>query len=113
MTSTYRTVCNFIGIYIEEAHAIDEWPISEAPRSFHQHRTLQERLNACQALLDDYGEWIDFDFYVDTMDNEFNVTFSSWPFRYWVLTKKQIIFKAYPKNASYDLRELDRFLATI
>ena len=36
----YASAVDFAGVYILEAHASDEWPISEAPRSFTQVRAV-------------------------------------------------------------------------
>ena len=103
----------FIGIYIAEAHAIDEWPISESPRNFQQHQTIEERYEACNYFLQDYSEYmIGFEFYVDTVltTTSFESTYASWPFRFWVLSSTKVLYKAMPKDATYDLNDLDKFL---
>ena len=110
MVTKYSSAFRFIGVYIEEAHAVDEWPICEAPREFRQHRSLQERRAACDELLRDY-DLGDMPFYLDDMTNSFNSTYASWPFRFWVITKEQIAFKPMPQNAMYDLNELESFLS--
>ena len=52
----------WIVVYIEEAHAADEWPIASAryaprgePVSINQHRHLSERLHQARKLRDDFG----------------------------------------------------------
>lgn len=68
-----------IFIYIEEAHAYDEWPIGS---SFveKQATTLEERRNAASKLqLSD--RWT---ILLDSMDNQFSLAFSPWPFRYYL-----------------------------
>lgn len=98
----------FIGVYIQEAHAIDEWPISEAPREFRQHQSLDERIDACNQFQQDFQPWLEgIEFYVDTITNDFQSAYASWPFRFWVITQSEVIFKPMPKNASYDLSELE------
>ena len=75
----------FVAIYIQEAHAKDEWPISEAPREFRQHRGMGERLAAARAFIEDYDMPPQVAWYCDTMDDSFNKAYASWPFRFWVL----------------------------
>ena len=106
----------FVAIYIQEAHAKDEWPISEAPREFRQHRGIGERLAAARAFIEDYKMPPQVAWYCDTMDDNFNKAYASWPFRFWVLepatddAPHTVAFKPMPKNASYDLSELDTHL---
>ena len=59
----------FVAIYIQEAHAKDEWPISEAPREFRQHRGMGERLAAARAFIEDYDMPPQVSWYCDTMDD--------------------------------------------
>ena len=104
-----------VAIYIQEAHAKDEWPISEAPREFRQHRGMGARLTAARALIEDYDMPPQVTWYCDTMDDNFNKAYASWPFRFWVLEPATngthtVAFKPMPKNASYDLSELDTHL---
>jgi len=111
LSITYKNQYRFIGVYIQEAHASDEWPIQEAPQSFRQHQSTQERLEACRIFVRDYAPFLrDVEFFVDKIDNEFESAYASWPFRFWVLNSTQILFKAMPKQAAYDLRELEQFL---
>jgi len=107
----YSDKFRFVGVYIEEAHAVDEWPISEAPRDIRQHQSLKERLAACNHLLSENESWLgeEFSFYLDSMDNSFNIRYRSWPFRFWIVSKDRVLFKAMPTNSSYDLRDLEKF----
>jgi len=102
----------FLGVYLLEAHAEDEWPISEAPRSFKQHTTLEERLAAARALLADceVAEPLRSRFYADAIANPFNAALASWPLRFWVLTKERVLFKAMPRDGEYHLGDLAAWL---
>jgi len=97
-------------VYIEEAHAADEWPICEAPRELTQHKSLDERLKAARLLLSDYEFDSRITFFADDMQNSFNCAYASWPFRFWVLMQGTVQLKAMPNNAQYDLNELDLWL---
>ena len=78
-----------MGVYLQEAHASDEWPIQqEAPRSFRQHQSMDERVAACRLFLQDYAFHLnDLDFFVDSIENKFESAYASWPFRFWILTR--------------------------
>mmetsp|Transcript_31711 Transcript_31711/g.66688 ORF Transcript_31711/g.66688 Transcript_31711/m.66688 type:complete len:123 (+) Transcript_31711:1088-1456(+) len=97
---------SFAFVYIEEAHAVDEWPISEAGVDIRQHKSLKERRDAANTLLSHFGG-LPFEIYLDNMNNSFNSSYPSWPFRFWVITKQRVVFKAMPKSAAYHLEDLD------
>lgn len=101
----------FACVYTDEAHAQDEWPISEAPVSIPSHKSLKEREDAANVLIDHFDDKLPFDIYLDDMDNSFNSAYSSWPFRFWVMTKQCVEFKAMPREAAYHLEDLDDFLS--
>ena len=126
MIQRHNPKFKFIGIYIAEAHAINEWPISESPRNFKQHVSIEERYEACKLFLQDYSEYLSgMEFYVDTMTETaittkdgndesssscFESTYASWPFRFWVLSSTKVLYKAMPKDSTYDLNDLNMFL---
>lgn len=110
LVQEYQKEYQFIAIYIQEAHAEDEWPIYEAERTFRQHRSLEERMEACRLLVEDYRDNLsDVEVFVDRMDNAFESNYASWPFRFWVLELSQVLFKAMPIGARYDLQTLKNF----
>ena len=103
-----------------EAHATDEWPILDTPPSkqFAQHKTLEERRHACEFTCEEYpllqsNAGFGSEIYLDTIHNDFNNTFSSWPLRYWVLKEGKLTFKAMPRNATYPLEELDAAIQAV
>ena len=104
---------HFVGVYIEEAHAVDEWPIAEAPCDVRQHRSLRERLDAARLLLAEcaIAAPLAHRFYADSWPaNPFNAAYASWPFRFWVVSRTAVLFKPMPRGATYDLNELEDFL---
>ena len=104
----------FVGVYLAEAHALDEWPISEAPRDVRQHRSVGERLTAARDMLSELelAPPLAANFYVDDYpSNSFNAAYASWPLRFWVLNKREVLLKPMPKDAMYDLGELEAWLA--
>lgn len=103
----------FACVYIEEAHASDEWPIKEAPIDIRQHATLDDRQAAARTLLDHFGGVLPFEIYLDGMSDPFNAAYPSWPFRFWVLSEEKVMFKAMPRDSCYHLGDLDKFLASL
>jgi len=115
-----RDVADFVLVYIEEAHAIDEWPISSARYNtghgvvaVKQPTTMAEREAAAKAMKHNLG--CELPVALDGMDNEFSKQFSPWPFRFFVLHAGLVMFKAMPKDCTYDLGDvrdcLERFRA--
>ena len=51
---------------------MDEWPISEAPNAFAQHRTLEDRLAAARTFVDDYAQPAGLRWFVDDIRNSLN-----------------------------------------
>lgn len=98
----YGQEINCLFVYIEEAHAQDEWPIGSAVVQ-KQHRTWQERLGAAEKL----GVSSNWMLLLDTMENTFAAAFSPWPFRYYLFDRQrcaQVI--AQPIEASLPLSEI-------
>lgn len=89
-------------VYIEEAHAADEWPIGSAVHE-RQARTTDQRLGAA-ARLSLSPAWT---LLLDTMDNSFASAYAPWPFRYYLLDaehRARVI--AEPIGAALPLGEL-------
>ena len=109
--------CIDIQIYISEAHATNEWPVGELPGGLYelrQHVTVDERRQAALKLLEIFKDVIhpDMDVKLDTMANDFDSTYSSWPFRVWIIDNGKVVFKGMPTedgdNLDYDA--LRRFI---
>jgi len=49
---------------------------------------------------------------VDTMTNEFDVTFGAWPTRFFIIQNNTLVFKAQPNTShTYDLQEVRHWLS--
>ena len=107
-------------VYIAEAHAEDEWPISSARHnggrgvvSVMQTRTLAQRRAAAETLVADFavptcvrpgGDGVRV--FVDDPERgePFEQTFAPWPLRFWVVgAGGRITFIAEPTGCSFDL----------
>ena len=51
--------------------------------------------------------------YLDTMDNDFQTTFKSWPFRAIIVKNNKLCYSSIPKNSEYDILELYEFFNNI
>lgn len=103
----YNGKINFLFVYILEAHASDEWPLGDHV-VIPQHKTLEERLKAAK----DFQEKYEFNFpmVVDSMENEYQNTYSVWPERYMVLLNETIDYVSYPTNRGF---LIDQLISTV
>jgi len=117
LASTWSSAADFMMIYIQEAHASDEWPIYQLDEDIPQHTTLSARMAVAQKFYRDFCADSNLQMYVDSMDNSFNTALSSWPFRFWVIEKRQdgpcIGFKAMPRGSAYHLSDLHSYLLSV
>ena len=120
-------------VYIEEAHASDEWPVGALTSVCAQPKSLAERCELARhtaaALFG--GEATDAasasgggerdagvpSVVVDTMENNFADLLGAWPLRFFVLggdSGGELLFKAEPTvgaGRGYDLEDVDKWLA--
>lgn len=103
LAKKYSNKIDMVLVYILEAHANDEWPIANVPTPLpvNQHICLKDRMYSAQLLKNLYGEYIDpsIKILLDTMNNSFNKTYSSWPFRCWIIDSNcTIAWKGMPTD---------------
>jgi len=76
----YKSTVNFVSIYIQEAHADDEWPIrTEKKLKIQQHQNIEDRQAAGRLLTEEYG-W-NIPLLHDSMNNPFQCNYYGWPMR--------------------------------
>lgn len=98
----YEAYIQFAFVYILEAHAIDEWPINEPNVLFPQHKNINDRIDIATKLMADYPLPACVQIYVDNENDYFNNTYSSWPFRYWILHNQRVVLKNIPEGEESD-----------
>ncbi len=81
---------NLFVVYISEAHAKNEWPLS-VKFAINQHETLDERINAAQNYIDyfnvEYKDIIYVDsFYEENNNRNIEKVYSCWPERGYVFS---------------------------
>lgn len=113
---------DFVFVYVAEAHAEDEWPISSGRCNFgrgpvrvKQPRLRSERLALARRFLDEHdggGDAFDFAFVDDVeQGDEFEREFAPWPFRFFGVGvggdgERRLEYVSHPRDATYDLRAL-------
>jgi len=97
LQNDYWNKVHFVYIYIEEAHAEDEWPLS-TEFTIKQHKTIEERLTAARRLVEEFGSKITV--LVDTMANEFNQKFFVWPERWFLLDPEGKLLRVGSPNSN-------------
>jgi hypothetical protein len=78
--------CDFLAVYVLEAHSSDHWPLGFKRSDVPQHRSLEERLEVAR-------RWsacvrFPFEMVVDTMSNEFNARYAAWPERLHIIDEQ-------------------------
>ncbi|KAL4440384.1 hypothetical protein ABPG75_003385 [Micractinium tetrahymenae] len=119
LLAEFRGRADIRGVYITEAHAQDEWPISSArytpdrqPVLLSQPQSTEERAAAAARFVEQYG--FQAPMLVDPIDNPFDAAFAPWPLRFYILHRSRLRYKAQPRDCSYDLSELrDRLMALL
>ncbi len=125
----YQGVAQVAMVYIQEAHATDEWPISSSrmtvggvPIAIAQHKTLAERLSAARDFVADYAVATDGAaapvVVADAMTNGFQSTYAAWPIRWYLFSaagsgEVRVTHIGDPESASYDLSEPWAILASL
>lgn len=107
----YKQKCDFLTIYILEAHAQDKWPISSSrynpggkPVKINQHTTQEERIKVAHEFIQAFEYKVPT--LVDSIDNSFESQYFGWPFRFYIIKNGKLAFKAMPKDAMYDFNEV-------
>jgi len=108
-------MASFLAIYIQEAHARDEWPCGNIGSFCDQPKTLNARAELANELLrrlSSRGCNMQFPLLVDNINNDFQNQYSSWPFRFYILYNNKISLKAQPNLETYlyDLEAIDNWM---
>lgn len=113
IATRYAGAIRTVFVYILEAHAVDEWHVRSINTELAQHRTLLDRHAAAMLFLERYPLCSHIELLLDNEDNGFNSTYSSWPFRYWIIDEKGFIaVKAMPVGDKLTLKPLEQWLCS-
>lgn len=99
---------DFLGVYISEAHAKDEWPLG-VKYCFDQPKDMKTRLQIANDFVRDFR--FKPVMLVDTMDNEFDNAFAAWPERFYIVKKGQFAMVGMPTTEfGFDRKNLGAIL---
>jgi hypothetical protein len=106
----YKERAIFLGVYITEAHAADEWPVGRSISFCNQPKDISERCGLARKFVDTTK--LELPMLVDTMGNQFESTFAAWPVRFYVIKDGKLVFKAQPNldDYAYDVLDLTDWL---
>ncbi len=126
LAAQYRGVARLVLVYIEEAHAQDEWPITSsrlsrtgAPIVYTQHTSQEARLQACADFVRDYAlSQADVTVVADAIgSNPFQTAYAAWPIRWYVFAGAgagggEPVVRAIgqPDDGSFDLYQVQLLL---
>jgi hypothetical protein len=109
-------IARFLTIYIDEAHARDEWWLPDSPeakdgerRCIYSPKTVEERITAAKKMktdLDFPGEII-----CDSMNGEVEDRFEAWPERVYIILNGVVVYKGGEGPFFYKLSEVQDWLA--
>mmetsp|Transcript_29638 Transcript_29638/g.40728 ORF Transcript_29638/g.40728 Transcript_29638/m.40728 type:complete len:141 (-) Transcript_29638:793-1215(-) len=109
-------VARFLTIYIEEAHASDEWWLPDSPEAqvggkayIRKHRSLEERLVAAKSFVNDFKFPIEV--VCDSFENEVWSYFECWPERLYIIQYGHIVYQGGKGPFNYKLAEVKDWLS--
>lgn len=85
-------------VYIAEAHATDEWPISY-PTVTPQHTTLAERQAALDRFVATYAWTVPST--IDDLADTASTVMGAWPFRLYIAHQGEIAYQGMPEDCTY------------
>eukprot|EP01038_Epipyxis_sp_PR26KG_P010143 gene10143-13644_t len=114
----YSQVATFLTIYIEEAHARDEWWLPDSPESkkdsqnkteIYNHTSIEDRIKAAQKFKNDFS--FDSEIVCDSFSNDVNTYFNAWPERLYIIIDGTVVYQGGMGPFDYKLAEVKDWLA--
>jgi hypothetical protein len=97
----YSNKINIVVIYISEAHARDEWPLSLNDNIL-QHKTIEDRIEVASNMK------CLFSLYCDSFEEDnFESRFLGWPERAYIVEEGILKFVSIPQADGYDDWHID------
>jgi thyroxine 5-deiodinase len=104
-----KAVARFLTIYIEEAHAHDEWWVPHAKACIRNHRCIEERQAAGKRFVEDFKFPIEL--VCDSFDNQVEERFDAYPERLYIIEQGNVVYQGEPGPMGYHLSEVKEWLA--
>lgn len=107
-------VARMLSIYIEEAHAKDEWWLPDSPeadsrRAINVHTCIDERRAAATRFLEDNAFPIKL--VCDSMAGDVVNRYRAWPERLYIIQDGIVVYAGGPGPFGYNLPEVKQWLA--
>lgn len=118
LSAELASVASAAIVYVEEAHAVDEWPISSGRYNggrgavcVRQPRTRAERVALARQMVTDFN--VTLPVLVDAPEdgNPFEKAYAPWPLRLYVIHGGKMRYIAEPEECTYSLADLRTFVA--
>jgi len=103
----YSKYVNFLVVYIAEAHAINEWPLGDFC-VVNQPKTIEERITIAKQFVQDYEFRLPL--VVDTMSNEFDLSYSVWPDRFFIVKENKFSLIGKPSDRGYNRNQIEDWI---
>lgn len=137
MSRDFHSKATLAMLYIQEAHAQNEWPITScrlskkglapgappgtlgAPICYNQHSSLAERLTACRDFVNDYSVPTDSILcLVDSVEgNPYQTAYAAWPIRWHVFRQGAggavVETVGQPDDGSFDMMQVYELLSSL
>jgi hypothetical protein len=110
MYRSLRDKVDFHLVYIAEAHAVDEWPISY-PTSTPQHISLATRQAALDTFVASYDWTVPAS--IDDLADTASTVLGAWPFRLYIGHEGMIAYQGMPEDCTYSITTLYEHLAAL
>jgi len=95
MAEKFRDIADFLVIYISEAHPKDAWPLGKHVE-IETHKNINDRIEAAKFYQQKFG--LQIPMLVDTMENQFDKNYASWPERFYIIINNQIHYLGLPSS---------------
>jgi len=107
MYNRWSSEVNFITIYINEAHPIDEWHMY-VDICFKQPKTLEDRSQIAHKYIEE--EKFPIPLYLDLLTDECEAKYFAWPERLYVIQNQKIVFQGAKGPDGYKPELVDLWL---
>lgn len=106
----YHDRVDFITVYIEEAHATDEWPIGSCI-SYTQPKSDADRIRIADDFIRATGYRVPLLIDPVSQNNPFSKVYAPWPIRFYVVNSIQMLsYIAHPIEGSFPLELIENAL---
>eukprot|EP00794_Sanderia_malayensis_P019015 gene19015-20927_t len=107
IVAEFSDIADFVVVYVEEAHPVDEWCFKNAQFSMKQQSRLEERVEAARYIATKYQH---IPVYADLMNNNVSKAFGALPERLYILLNNQVVYAGGIGPFAYDLEEMQHCL---